>query len=357
MAWTRPTLSTLRTQMRERLEAAMTEAGFELDALIPRTTIKIAGEVFAGGLHVVYGALAWLSDQILPDRATGAYLLRHAGIYQYRQTPARKWQGTVTFTGDDLTAIADTTTLVRSDGAVYLVTEAGAIAGTEVTLPVESELAGADYNLDTGQILTLGSPISGIDSTATVASTTQTATDLETITELQQRLLTRIAEQPQGGARHDYERWAREVPGVFRAFCVSNPRGPGSVDLYFLHEEGTDGMIPTVGQIAEVQDYIDERRQVGYEDFLAKAPSTTAVNYTVTSVTGATQAEVEAQWEAMFLAKALATVNRDPAPIYVSDHWAAALLAADAITITAPAATLTPEPGEVFVLGTVTWPA
>lgn len=359
MAWTRPTLTTLRTQMRERLEAAMTEAGFDADALVPRTVIKVGGEVFAGGLHLVYGAIAWVADQILPDRAQGAYLLRHAGIYQYKQLAAQKWQGTMTFTGVDETAIGVDAPVVRSDGAVYLVTEAGEVDGANVTLEVEAEVGGADYNLEDGQTLTLGAPIAGIDSAVTVESTTQSGTDLETITELQQRLLTRIAEQPQGGALLDYERWAREA-GATRAMAVSCPRGAGSVDLYFLVAEGTgvDGtIIPTPEQVEAMQAYIEPRKPADFEDFLAKAPTTTEVDYTVTAVSGATQEQVEAQWNAMFAARALATQNEgEPATIRVSDHWAAALLVADSIVITSPAADLVPDVGEVFVLGDVTWP-
>jgi uncharacterized phage protein gp47/JayE len=253
-------------------------------------------------------------------------------------------------------------TVTRADGAVYTTTANGTISGGAVTVAAESELAGADYNLEVNQDLTLGQAIAGVDSDVETASTTTTGTDEETDNELRDRLLQRIQDTPQGGSADDYERWAREISGVFRSLCVPLPRGAGSVDVYFLHDEGTGYGIPTAPQIAEVQAYIDELRPVTASDVQVKAPSTTTVAYTFTALApndATTQGAIEDEIDAMFLAKALRSLAAGtPEPIYISDHWQAIAAAAGVVSfeITAPAADLTPTAGQVYIRGAMTYP-
>lgn len=362
MAFARPSLDTLRTQVRNRLTSSLAEAGYKVDATVPRTMLRVFADVVAGGLHIAYGGIDWVVRQILPDTAEDAFLVRHASLYDERQKPAGPWVGIVKFTGVDGTTIpSDTTTLVRADGAVYRTTEAGEIASGEALVTVESDATGAAANLADGQMLDLASPIAGIDTEVEVDETTTSGTDLETIEELRLRVLERLARVPQGGSADDYELWALQVDGVFRALAVPLPRGEGSVDTYFLHREGTGYGIPTAPQIAEVQAWIDLKRPVGFSDSIAKAPTTTAVNYTIASVTPNTddaKDAVEAELANLYAQKALARNELGtPATIYVSDHWDAATAApgVKAVDITTPSADMTPAAGETFILGTVTW--
>lgn len=362
MAFTRPTLSTLRTQMRDRITSEMASAGYTVDAAIPRTLLRIMADTFAGALHILYGAVSWLSRQILPDLADTEYLVRHAAVYGITRQAAVAWEGTITFTGVNTTVVPSGTTVTRADGAVYVTTANGTISGGAVTVAAESEVAGADYNLEVGQDLTLGQAIAGVDSDVETASTTTSGTDEETDNELRDRLLQRIQDTPQGGSADDYERWAREISGVFRSLCVPLPRGAGSVDVYFLHDEGTGYGIPTAPQIAEVQAYIDDLRPVTASDVQVKAPSTTTVAYTFTALDpndATTQGAIEDEIDAMFRAKALRSLAAGtPEPVYISDHWQAIAAAAGVVSfeITAPAADLTPADGEVYIRGAMTYP-
>lgn len=356
MPFSRPSLSTLRTQTRDRIRARLAEAGYTVDAALPRGIATVLAEVFAAGLHVLYGALAWYAEQILPDTAAEEWVLRHAAIYKMTRTAAVAWDGTATFTGTPATVIASGTIVTRADGAVYRTTAEGTIGGGgSIAIALEADEAGADGNVEVAQVLTLGSAIAGVDPEVTIASTITTGVDEETVEELRQRLLDRIAEEPQGGAAADYERWAREVAGVTRVLCVPVPRGGGSVDVYFLHEEGTGVVgIPTSPQIAEVDAYIQARRPVTATDVQVKAPSTTAVNYTFTALSPSSTDDkdaIEAELEAMFALKAL---TGDA--IEVSDHWQAAFQDGRTGAISSPSSTLTPSEGQVFILGSITWP-
>ncbi len=358
MAFARPSLETLRTQVRNRLTSALAAAGQNADAAIPRSLLRVFAEVVAGGMHILYGALEWVSRQILPDTADDEFLVRHASLYAIERQPAGKWAGVLTFTGTNTTLIPTGTTITRADGAVYVTTADGTISGGAVDIAAEAEIAGASGGLEDGQELTLGSPIVGIDPEVTVDTTTTTATDEETIAELRERVLQRIRETPQGGSADDYERWAREVTGVTRARAVPLARGAGTVDVYFMVDDGGDG-IPSGGEVTTVQEYIDARRPVT-ADVDVLAPTTTAVNVALASLEPDnvdTRAAAEAALDELFAAKALAS-NADgtPATIYVSDFWQAITSATGitAVDVTTPSADMTPAEGEVFVLGSLT---
>ena len=361
MAFTRPTLATLRTQMRDRITSEMASAGFKVDATIPRTLLRILADTFAGALHVLYGAVSSIARQILPDIADTDYLERHAAIYAITRQPAEPWAGDIIFTGVNTTAIPEGTTVTSATGAVYTTTAAGVIAMGVATIAAEAEVAGAAGNLADGAALTLGEAISGIDSDVEVDSTTTTGTDIETDNELRERVLQRIQDTPQGGSADDYERWAREVSGVNRSLAVPLARGAGTVDVYFLHDLGTGYGIPTSPQITEVQTYIDERRPVT-ADVDVLAPSTTTQAYTFAALSpndAATQAAIEDELDAMYRTKALRSLaDGTPEPVYVSDHWQAIAAAAGVVSfdLTTPSATLTPTAGQVYIRGAMTYP-
>lgn len=361
MAFARPSLATLRTQMRDRVTSEMANAGFKVDATIPRTLLRILADTFAGALHILYGAVASLSRQILPDIADTDYLERHAAIYAITRQPAVPWAGDIIFTGVNTTAIPEGTTVTSATGAVYTTTAAGVIAMGTATVAAVAEVAGADGNLTNGAALTLGEAISGIDSEVEADVTTVTGTDTETDNELRDRVLARIQDTPQGGSADDYERWAREVSGVFRSLAVPLARGAGTVDVYFLHDLGTGYGIPTSPQVTEVQTYIDALRPVT-ADVDVLAPSTTTQAYVFASLSpddADTKTAIEAELDAMYRTKALRSLaDGTPEPVYVSDHWQAIAATPGVVSfdLTTPSATLTPTAGQVYIRGAMTYP-
>ena len=86
------------------------------------------------------------------------------------------------------------------------------IAGT-ATITIECLASGDDGNLLPAATVTAASPIAGMDSTATIATTVTEGEDEEAIEDLRTRVVARMQNQPQGGAAADYVGWAREVPG------------------------------------------------------------------------------------------------------------------------------------------------
>lgn len=356
MAWTRPTLTSLLTSTRSALTGALVTAGYRVDATIRRTPLRILADVVTGGLHLLYGTLEFASRQLVPSADMDLdYLVSWARLYGVDRRLAQASEGVFRFTGTNTTNIPSGTLVVRSDGVVYETTASGTITLGQADIAAVAQVAGAGGNLALSSSLALGAAITGVDSAVTAQTGWDTGTDDESKSSLLDRLLQRIRSTPQGGAVADYDRWSRAVAGVFRVQVVPEARGAGTVDVYFLHEEGTGIGIPTVGQIGDVQDYLDEVRPVT-ADVEAKAPSTTTQAYTFASLvpdTADTRAAVTAELDALYTRKALTGET-----IFVSDHWQAAVGAegVTSVDITTPSANLVPTSGQVFTRGAITWP-
>lgn len=83
--------------------------------------------------------------------------------------------------------------------------------------------------------------------------------DIEDDDSLRTRLLERIQQPPQGGSASDYIAWAKEVPGVTRAWCYPGEMGDGTVSVRFVRDDDAN-LIPDVNEVASVQAYIEEVR-------------------------------------------------------------------------------------------------
>ncbi|EDQ4124175.1 baseplate J/gp47 family protein, partial [Salmonella enterica subsp. enterica serovar Sandiego] len=58
-----------------------------------------------------------------------------------------------------------------------------------------------------------------------------------------------------GGTKYDFERWAREVPGVTRAWCLPEWPQAGSLGVTFVLDNNPD-IFPGEGDVARVAEYI-----------------------------------------------------------------------------------------------------
>lgn len=360
MAFARPTFDALVARIAGDMRSQLLAAGKRADPLLRRSKMWVLSRVYAALYHVLYGVLEWISFQILPSTATDiSYLTAFGEAFGISRLLATKATGVVTFTGVDTTPIPSGTEFVREDGFVYVTTADGEIGSStpgEVNIAAEADVEGEDGNMDSGTTLTLSEPIAGVDSAVTWASGFDDGTDDETIEALRTRILERMAQTPQGGSAADYEIWAKQVAGVFRALAVPLARGAGTVDLYFLHTGGTGIGIPTGGQVTTVQAYIDSKRPVT-ADCDVLAPTEVAVDFTIDALTpdtAETRAAIEAELTSLFSSVALV----EGAETIYPSQFSQAAQAAEGVTgcdIDVPAAAVTAATGEVLVLGTITW--
>jgi uncharacterized phage protein gp47/JayE len=338
----------------ERTESDFSSRLMDGHTLSRRSTLGVLARVHAGGTHMLYGYLGWIAQQIFVDTAEADYLARHARIWNIRRKPAVAAAGVVVCNGTDGAVVPARTELRRADGMLFRsLVDATLQAGT-ATVQVEALQAGAAGNTSAGQTLSLVSPLAGVQSALEVAAGgIVNGIDAEGDDSLRARLLQRIQEPPHGGAEHDYARWAREVPGITRAFVYPRRMGAGTVGVAVVSDESPSGPVPSSALVAEVQAHIEAQRPVTAELFVF-APQPLAVNITVHIApdTEAVRQAVQAELRDLFIRE-----SKPGAVIYLSHLREAVSVAAgehDHVLLN-PAANVVPQDHEMPVLGTVTF--
>lgn len=351
MAFARPTLAEIRARIAGDIEARLPGA----DSRLRRSVLTVLAAALAGAVHLLYGYLAWLARQLMPDQAEAEHLARWASIWGVVRKAAVAASGTMDFTGTDGSDIAAGTLLRRSDGAEFLTDAAAVIAAGAASVAVTAVEAGADGNTDAASSLALTSPPAGVDSSATIAAGGLTGgADRESDDALRARLLSRLAFAPHGGAAGDYERWARDVAGVTRAFIKDAGLGPGTVVVRFMTDDLTADGIPDPAKVAEVQAYIEDNRRPLGPVVTAVAPVAVPLDFTITLTpnTAAVKAAVETALKDLIRREAV------PGGTILHTHITEAISTATGETdhgLTVPAADVTHNAGEIAVMGAITW--
>jgi len=242
MGFSRPTL----TELIDRVVSDMSSRVLGVDgAVLRRSLLGVIARAEAGAVHLLYGYLDWIAKQAFPDTADTEYLDRWSVVWGVSRKAATFATGNVTFTGTNGSSIPAGTILQRQDGQQYATSASATISGGSATVAVEAVLAGLSQNLVAASSVFLVSPISGVQSTVTVAAGGLTnGTDAESDERLRDRLLRRIQQPPQGGAATDYEQWALEVAGVTRVWVYPNQMGLGTVSVIFVTDDAVGGIIP-----------------------------------------------------------------------------------------------------------------
>lgn len=351
MPFTRPTLD----QLISRAEADIA-ARLGLGTLVPRGFLKAIARAHAGLMHGLYGYQEWASRQVLPDTADTEGLERWANDLGVPRKPATFAEGLVDFTGTSGSDLPEGTVVQRADGQRYVTTEGATISAGVATVNVRAELAGLLGNSDAGTALSIVSPVFGVNTAATVdTGGIDGGTDEESDADLLVRVLQRLQNPPLGGAASDYVRWALEVPGVTRAWCLPEHLGIGTVGVTFATDDDPGGPIPDAGKVAEVQAYIDARRPVP-ADVTVFAPTPVTVNFTFTALVP-NSASVQASIEAAL--RDLVVREGAPGQPLLLSHVREAISTApgeEDFTLTVPAANVAIAAGSIPVFGAITWP-
>lgn len=355
MAFQTPTLKQLIDREIADIDARITGA----DARLRRAFLNVLARVHAGGMHGLYGYLAWRADQQMPDTAESEYLERWASVMRgYSRNAAVAAAGNVTFTGLNGSIIPAGTLMQNSAGVEYASDAEATIASGTTTFAVTAVVGGTAGNAEAGTPVTLVSPIAGVSSAGVVAAgDLDGGTDTETDEQLRERLLTSLRAPPQGGAAHDYIAWAKEVPGVTRAWVFPNELGPGTVTVRFMRDDDPGSPVPDGAEVTAVQAYLDERRSVTAA-LTVLAPVAVAVNFTIglTPDTAEVRAAVEAELTDL-LRREASPGGSAPAIVYLS-HIRAAISLATGETdheLTVPSADVSRTTGQIATMGTITW--
>ncbi|MBN9453265.1 MAG: baseplate J/gp47 family protein [Bosea sp.] len=306
--------------------------------------------------------LAVLYRQVLVSTSDGDYVRRHAFEYGIASRAAGRASGDLVVTALGAGTIPEGIAFQRDDGALFL-TNASAIATAgPVTLSVQADVAGLAGNTPDGATLTLisTSPVALSGGIGAVSGGLGGGTATEDVEDLRQRVLQRKRNPPQGGSASDWERWAREVPGVDRVFVDSFSNTDRRVWIAVTFEDRVNG-IPNSGDVAAVQAHLEDPNLRPVTARVTVVPPTAVpVNIAATGVeplTTQVEAAIKAELAAVFAERML--VARPNHPFVLPRAWLSEAISRaigeDRHTLTAPATDLTfTTPGELPVLGNVT---
>ena len=163
---------------------------------------------------------------------------------------------------------------------------------------------------------------------------------------------TAFANRRKAEALADYMKWAKEVPGVTRAWAYPLELGDSTVTVRFVRDDDVS-IIPDAQEVAAVQAYIEARRPVT-ANVTVVAPIAVPLPFTIQVVPN-TQAVKDA-----VTAELAAVLRREAEPggtILISHLREAISIAAGEAdhVLLVPAANVTHGTGQIATLGVVTW--
>jgi len=141
----------------------------------------------------------------------------------------------VSFTGN-IGGVVPIGTLLRNEDNVYKTTTLCTI-GVDTETNIRALKVGTRYSLEVGDILTLQSVITDVDSEAEVVAIIEAANDEETLNTYRQRILQRFNTEPNGGSAGDYMLWVKDlpkvgVPEIHRIYVYTDPTNIGNLLIY-----------------------------------------------------------------------------------------------------------------------------
>ncbi len=379
MPFKRATLSELRDQNRAFMQSELEAVG----QLLRFSNLKVLADMDAGMAHLHYAYLDYIAKQSTPFNATDENLAGWMAMKSVYRKPASAAQSPSAQAKGTVGAILPAgTVLNRSDGYQYttdtelIITTTGyGTASVTAVLPDISDDVtggGASGNAAAGTILTLDSNAPGIENQVTLLVAATGGADIEDEEDFRSRGLLAFQNPPQGGSDADYKSWAQAVSGVTRAWVKRRLNGAGTVGVYIMCDNnsnggfpvGTDGIsqledwgaVKATGDQLAVADYIYPRQTDTAIVFVC-SPIQKTINLVIAGLTDADSTIVAA------IKTALTDLFFDAAQpdgtgiVYLSDiNLAISSISGTAgYILNSPAANITFNTGEIPVLGTVSF--
>lgn len=283
MPFARPTLTELASRMQTDVETRLVD----MKTLLRRSVTKVLIRVLAGAIHLTYGFLNYMVDQLFASTADSYYLEVIAAEFGLYRNAAAYATGSGTVTVTTATTIPKGARVQSGGGQVYTIDEDTDVVVGSNTVDFTAEEAGANGNDDASISLTFISSITGVSSTVTVDSDgIAGGADEESDDDLRERVLYRKRRAPHGGAEHDYVNWAKEYSGVTRAWVYPSYSGIGTVALAFVMDNNTS-IIPNAAQRTAVSNYIDQHVNPATGEDVG-IPVTAGVGFEVVTLTAYT---------------------------------------------------------------------
>lgn len=357
MPFDRPTPSQILDRIQAEMDIAL-PGGF---SRLRQSVEGILARVVAMASHELYGFINWIFKQVFVTTAESEYLeYHHGGTWGISRKQPTSATGIVQFTGVIGSVIPAGTLMTRGDNVQFTVDAEVTFVAATANVDVTATIAGAGGNSVIGAKLSLASPVSGVQTEGTVQDDGSGAglsggTETEGDDDYRARILERIQNPPQGGSENDYVRWMKEVAGVTRAWAYPNQLGLGTVVGIFVMDNKVGSIIPSAGEVADVQDYVDDPiRKPATAEITIVAPTAVPLDLEIhiTPSTAAIKAAIEEEIKDL--------IRREAVPggtLYKSRINEAISVAKgefDHILVT-PSANVVRSFGQITTLGTITW--
>lgn len=147
------------------------------------------------------------------------------------------------------------------------------------TVPVVCSMTGMTGNMDDGEALSLVTPVNGLPSGG-MADTIAGGFDIEDLEVWRARVLERYYWTPQGGADGDYVVWAKEVPGVTRAWTYRHWMGTGTVGVMIASSDLINPILDDT-TVAAAQDHIEPLAPVAGSDLYVFKATPKIIDFTI----------------------------------------------------------------------------
>jgi uncharacterized phage protein gp47/JayE len=251
----------------------------DFDPTEPNTVAGTHCDVLAMALFDVYLHQSYIAGELFPDTSIDN-LDRHAGIWGLTRIPATAASGTVSVGGAGGLVVPSGIAATDVLGNLYATTSGATIVGGSATLSITAASAGAQGNLAAGTVLTLLSPIAGLNPQSLTVQTPGLSGGAaqESDAALRSRLLARIRARGRGGNAADYQYWAEAASSAVEYVQVyPNWAGLGSVQVWVA---GAGPSALTTSEVSAIAAYIAGVRPVTASVTVASA-AVEAVNATV----------------------------------------------------------------------------
>ncbi|HDR9093384.1 baseplate J/gp47 family protein [Burkholderia vietnamiensis] len=384
MPYLRPTLSELKAQVAADIQSGVPGT----DPLLRFSSLGVIGRALGGLAQLQYGYTDYIAKQSNPFTAEDEYLEAWAalkGVYREPATQAgAATPGQIQFTAapGTVNTIPVGAAVSRSDGVGYTTTTEGVAANGVVTVSAVANadptgLTGAFGNCAVGTSMTLGVSIAGINSTGKVSAAFTGGADIEKDDSLRSRMLFAFQNPAQGGSGSDYVGWARDVPGVTRAWCNPVGFGAGTVVVYSMYDQaesgnngfpvGSDGVaagerrgVAATGDQLTVANWIYQLQPVTALVYSC-APIADPIDFTISGAANFTAAQKTAIATAisgifMLYGSPVGTGNQNGVvELSYIDSAIAAITGTQGFVITSPLQNIVGTTGQLPVLGNIQW--
>lgn len=256
-----PTLPTTK-EIRDRVISDIESEINQNTPLMLKAFNRVLATAISFTFTLLYKYGQWAYKQIFTVTQDIESLELKGDQFNIAQKDAQAAEITVLLTGDNGTDIPQGTQF-RGDtnGLLYDTDIAVEILSGTAAVNLNCLTAGEIGNLIVDDTLTIQSPISGLDNTATVTAVVTEGENEETTEAYRARIQEREKRPPQGGALIDYIIWSKEVEGITRAFAWGKREVPalnaGYIRIYPVTDDEVD-RIPTASKLTEVHDYLQD---------------------------------------------------------------------------------------------------